>query len=317
MGTKPGSAKIGDRDTDEQLVDTLQAIFGKHPGFRPAHAKGIVCEGMFNASAAAGAISRAPHLAGGAVPVTVRFSNGSGVPTLPDGDPNSSPRGMALRFHLPNGVATDIVAHSVNGFPAATPGEFLEFLRALAASGPEVTKPAPIDVFLANHPRARAFAQAPKPAPASFATESYFGVNAFRFVNRDANARYGRYQIRPIAGEQHLSADAAAVRPANFLFDELAQRFTSGPVRFRLSVQLAEDGDPVSDPSQPWPDSRAQVELGSIAITGAVTDSDAAQRSLLFDPLHLVDGIEPSDDPVLRARPEIYGISFSRRNPTA
>ena len=35
------------KDLPEQIVDTMNAIFGKHPGYRAVHAKGIVCEGEF------------------------------------------------------------------------------------------------------------------------------------------------------------------------------------------------------------------------------------------------------------------------------
>ena len=31
-----------------QLVETMRALAGSHPGFRPVHAKGIVCAGTFH-----------------------------------------------------------------------------------------------------------------------------------------------------------------------------------------------------------------------------------------------------------------------------
>ena len=54
---------------------------------------------------------------------------------------------LAIKFHLPDGSDTDIVAHSFNGFPAATAYEFRELMIAMASSGPEVTKPTPLDSF--------------------------------------------------------------------------------------------------------------------------------------------------------------------------
>jgi hypothetical protein len=30
-----------------QLVETMRALGGPHPGFRPVHAKGVVCSGTF------------------------------------------------------------------------------------------------------------------------------------------------------------------------------------------------------------------------------------------------------------------------------
>ncbi len=153
----------------------------------------------------------------------------------------------------------------------------------------------------------------PKPTPASFATEPYFGVNAFIFTNKDGKARYGRYQLRPEAGEKFLTTEEAAKRPANFLIDELGDRLAKGPARFHLSVQLAAEGDPLDDATAVWPDDRPTVELGILSITKLVADNDAAQRALAFDPMHLVDGIEASDDPLLEARSAAYAISRRRR----
>ena len=154
---------------------------------------------------------------------------------------------------------------------------------------------------------------APKPTPASFATEPYFGVNAFLFTNGEGKARHGRYQFRPDAGSKFLTADEAAGKPANFLIDELGDRLAKGPAKFRLVVQLAAEGDPVDDATAVWPDDRPAVELGVLCVTGKVADNDAAQRALGFDPLRLVEGIEASDDPLLELRRAVYAVSRRRR----
>ena len=137
----------------EQLVDTLTKLaHGPYTGFRANHAKGILVEGSFTPSSQAAELSKAPHLQTTPSPVLVRFSNGTGVPTIADADPNAVPKGMALRFTLPDGGNTDIVAISVNGFPAATPEDFLGLLNAVAASGADVASPKPVEQFLATHP---------------------------------------------------------------------------------------------------------------------------------------------------------------------
>jgi catalase len=314
MGPSAGNLAPAKQRLYEQLVDALQALFGVHPGYRPVHAKDVVCEGTFHPAATAASVSRAPHLQSAPVPITVRFSDFAGVPTVPDGDPLASPRGMAIKFHLPGQIDTDLVAQSYDGFPTRTAEEFLEFVRALAASGPGVPSPKPIETFVSRHPQARRFAEAPKPAPSSFATESYYGVNAFRFINREGTSRHGRYRIRPEAGEEYLDPAEAARRPRSFLFDELAQRLSRGAARFRLLVQLAAEGDPVDDSSRPWPEERPQVELGTIAVTSRLADSAVAERRLIFDPARLVDGIELSDDPLPPVRSAVYAIAYRRRN---
>src|SRR5262245_15111416 len=132
-----------EKTVPEQIVDAMNALFGKHPGFRSAHAKGIVCEGEFTPAASAATLSKAPHLQGKPVRVTIRFSDSTGLPDIPDGVPDAGPRGMAVRFHLPNGGSTDIVANAFNGFAVATGEDFLAFLKAVASSGKDAPKPTP------------------------------------------------------------------------------------------------------------------------------------------------------------------------------
>ena len=151
------------------LIEQFDTIFGLHPGFRPAHAKGVLLTGAFTPSAEAASLTRAPHITRASTPVTARFSDSTGLPSIPDNNPNANPRGFAIRFHLADHVHTDIISHSTDGFPARTGQEFLEFLRAAIASGPGAPSPSPIEVFLGTHPAALAFIQTPKPSPASFA----------------------------------------------------------------------------------------------------------------------------------------------------
>lgn len=172
-----------------KIVDAMNQLFGVHSGYRPVHAKGIVCEGTLYPAPTAASLTRAPHFQRDPVKATVRFSDFAGVPQIPDTDPNASPRGMAIKFHLPGSAVTDIVAHSFNGFPVPNAEEFLGFIRALIASGPDAPKPTPIEQFLATRPQALRFATTPKPTPASFATESYYGVDAFRLINASGSVR--------------------------------------------------------------------------------------------------------------------------------
>lgn len=292
----------------EQIVDTMNDIFGRHPGFRAFHAKGVVCEGNFTPSASATTLSRAPHLRG-PVKTTVRFSDGTGLPDVPDGFPDAGPRGMAVRFHLPGGGETDIVTNAFNGFPVCDGEEFLAFFRAIAATKPGSPKPTPLDKFLGDHPKALKVATAPKPVPASFVTELYFAVHAFKFTNAEGKSRFGRYRFLPVAGTKLLSAEEAAKKGPNFLIDELTERLAKGPAALRLVVQLAADGDV----TVVWPEDRPVVELGVLSITGRMADQDAAQRGFGVDPLRLVDGIEASDDPLLELRSGVYAVSRRRR----
>jgi catalase len=306
--------------TDEKLLalshDILQqfdTIFGLNPGFRPVHAKGALLTGTFTPSHDAASLTRAPHVLRESTPVTVRYSDSTGLPLVPDNDPNANPRGFAIRFNLAEHVHTDIIAHSADGFPARTGQEFLEFLSALAVSDPANLSGSPLEAYLGTHPAALAFVQVPKPTPSSFARESFFGITAMQFTNKDGVSRFGRYRIVPEAGNDHLDDAAAAAKSANFLFDELAERIAKGPIKLRIRVQLASEGDVVDDATIHWPEDRTLLELGTVVLTAPVPDSAHEQKQIIFDPIPRVDGIAPSDDPLLELRAAVYLLSGRRR----
>lgn len=285
---------------------------GVHPGFRPAHAKGLMCAGTFQPSPEAAGLTRAPHASRPSTPVTVRYSNSTGIPSLPDNDPAASgPRGIAVRFHLGEHEHTDIVGHSTNGFPVRTGEEFLEFLRAAAAAG--AGKPEIIGAFLASHPNARRFVETPKPIPTSFAREAFFAVTSFKFVNDKGVSRHGRFRIRPEAGTEYLSNEQAAAKSPNFLFDEIGPRLAKGPITLGVFVQLAGAGDDVTDSSQPWPENREELRFGAIHLTERVDDSTSDRRKIIFDPIPRIDGVDTSGDPLSEVRSEIYLVSGRRR----
>ena len=307
-------AAVNNKPVTEQIVDTLTTLSGgPHKGFRANHAKGIVAKGEFVPAASAATISKATHLQKTATPVTVRFSDATGVPTIPDADGNAFPKGIAIRFQLPDGAFTDIVSISTNGFPAATPEDFLGLLNAVAASGATATKPSPVEQFLGSHPAALAFVQMPKPAPVSFVTESFFGVNAFKFTNAKGETQYGRYRITPVKGTEFLSAEDTKKAVPNYLVDELPARLSKAPAQFKIAVQLADKGDVVNNPTIVWPESRKVVELGTLTLNNVDADGANFEKTTMFNPLVLTDGIEASDDPILLARPAAYAVSYGRR----
>ena len=312
IGVSPG-ASAQEPPVEEQIVDAFQNLFGKHPGQRVNHAKGIVAEGSFKAAPEAAGLTRAVHFQPGTVPVTVRFSNATGIPNLPDGSPNANPHGMAIKFRLPDGGDTDIVINSLRFFPVATPAEFRDLLLAVAASKPDSPKPTKLDDFVAKHP-AVAEATATAKTPESFATERYFGINAFSFTNKAGETRFIRYVAEPLAGVSHIDPQDAAKRAPDYLSDDLKARLAKAPVQFRLLAQVAAGGDAITDATVPWPEDRQRVELGVITVTAVAPDNEEAAKELLFLPGNVTDGVAPSDDPLIAVRDASYAISFSRRS---
>ena len=300
----------------EEIVDAMGELHGVHPGYRAAHAKGIFCRGSFVATPEAGELTRAAHLQGAPVEVTVRFSNGSGDPEAPDTDRRDG-RGMATKFHLPGGRETDIVAITIPVFFVRTADDFLGFVRA--------RKPDPetgeldmekVGAFVAAHPETQAALELILPSlvpPASYATCAYNGLHAFGFTNADGERRFGRYRWVPEAGLHTLSEDQVEAEPPSYLQEELAQRLAAGPVRFDLSVQLAEGEDALDDPTVAWPQDRPRITLGTMELTELYADAED-DGVIVFDPTNVTDGIECSDDEVLATRPHAYAVSVERRS---
>lgn len=297
-----------DADVPDQIVSTMNKLFGSYPATRANHAKGVVFEGTFEPGPEGPKLSKAALFRTAGVPVTVRFSDATGVPTIPDGDPNANPHGMAVKFRIPGGDEVDIVANSLAFFPVATGEEFRDLLQAVVDSPPGSAKPTKVEQFFASHPAAGPAFASPQ-TPASFATDVYNGIDSFVFVSGSGEKRPFRFRIDPVAGAKHLSADDAAKLGPNGLVEEIGARVAKGPVSFTLRAQLAEPGDAVDDATKPYPADRKVVDLGTITLRTAVADA----KELGYLPTNLTDGIEPSADPLIDVRTSSYAISYSKR----
>ena len=287
--------------------------------FPPAHARGIILTGTFTPTSEASSLSKAPHFTNSSTPITARFSNSTGLPQIPDNAGDANPRGFAVRFNLPekNGRRqhTDIITHSTPFFPVNSGQGFLDLLTAIGASSvPDAPKnPSPIEAFLGSHPAALAFVTAPKPAPSSFATENYFGVNAFKLISPNGKATYVRWRVTPDDGVSHLSESETASKDPAYLHNEIQTRIIDGGISLTLSAQVAEDGDQTSDPTVHWAEDRKVVKLGSIKLHKVADGNDELQRNLIYDPVPRVEGVEASEDPLIDLRASLYLVSGRER----
>jgi catalase len=295
--------------TPEQGMDILNARFGVHPGHRALHAKGVHCTGTFTATSDASELSRAAHLSGAPTPAFVRFSNGGGDPTVPDFEPDV--RGLAVSFRLPDGSRTDILAQTLDRFPFADQEGFFDSVRASERS---LKGLAHIPRLLARNPRAALAVpgslRAMAALPTSFAARSYKALHAFGLRNAADELTWVRWTWRATIPETSLPRKEAKAAGPDYLFDELRSRLAREPVRMELEAQIAEDGDDPHDPSSVWPQERERRRLGVLEVSAVDDDAD---DGIVFDPMRLTDGLEASNDPALRYRPDVYTISHSRR----
>jgi catalase len=295
------------------LVEAVHQDFqGFHPGYRGVHASGRYYAGTFQATPEAKRMSRAVHLQGDPVPVTVRHSSsGSGKPWGP-----ATSVSMAIKFYLPDGTVTDLIGLPFPLFFGRTPEEVLGLLEAMRpdplTGQPDRNRAGP---FLAAHPWiARAVELAKSlPASVSFARTAFHAFHAFRFVNEADEEQYARYHMEPEAGVAGQPLEELQKRSPSYLYEELEERLRQGPVTFNLVLQLAGNGDPLDDPTALWPEDRARVCIGQIRLIRPTTVEEIGDPVMLHDPTRLTDGIEPSDDPILAARRGIYEVSVAQR----
>ncbi len=303
----------------EEIVDAVNDLAGRHEGHRALHAKGTLLTGSFTGTPDGAALTTAEHLQGAPVRVTARFSNAAGDPARPDHGTDG--RGMAVKAYLSDGTTTDLVAVSIPVFVVRTPEDFLAFTRARVPD-PDTGQPdmAKLGPFLEAHPESMPAIQAALTAahPESYATGVYYGVHAFRWTNAGGDSRWVRFTWRPEAGESSLEdQEAAKALGEHYLQEDLLLRCADDGVRFALELQLGEEGDPTDDPTAAWPHERERVVVGHLELTGPDTERERDGDVLVFDPMRLTGGIEPSDDQILHVRSHAYAESVLRRSGVA
>jgi catalase len=315
-----------------KTIDSIQSVYGTHPGFRVAHARGTVCTGEFVPTETGRAVGSAFHMQE-PVDVTVRFSNASGDPGVPDflGDA----RGMATRFRPKDAQSaeapsTDIVAVTLPCFFVRGVKSFLELNETQRRNDPgKLPRQRPIKVvrFWIRHPEARTALKAAisQPRVPSYANCRFNALHAFEWTGEDGAVNYVRYSWVPEEGERSLSRRQARGLPRDYLQQELYDRLGRTPVRpikFKLLLQLASlheiDGGMVCDPTTVWPRSLEHVDAGQLVLTGLEEGAGEGEQQLVFDPTNLTDGIDlpvvsGQRDQILEFRPRAYAISARMR----
>jgi catalase len=310
-----GDARAEELPPPEAFVDALRAVAGDHPGYRPTFAKGLCAEGTFTATPEAAGLSVAEVFAGEPVPLIVRLSVGGGNPQA--SDKGRTLRGMAVRLQPPDGDELHLVMISAPVFFVRDPADFIPFLEVRrpdpTTGGPDQAR---IDAFGREHPETtiQGTYLRSAPVPASYAHAPFWAVNTFYFVNDAGERQPARWVVEPVAGVVGLSEEELATGPDEFLADEFRARLERGPAEWDFHLQLPEPGDPLKDATAVWPDTRPMVRVGRLSVTEAAPAGEPGEcEAMMFDPMMLPEGIEPSDDPVLQVRSPAYAVSYSRR----
>lgn len=314
----------------KELINAMQALFGKHPGFRTstfsqsldsnicadsslsAHAKGLLVEGTFVPTPEAKTLSVAPHFSNASTPVIARFSVGGGFPVIRDTDDNATPKGIAIRFQISDDVHTDLVAHTFDGFATRNGEDFLSFLRLLGAVGKaeaalEKAKEEGKDTsseeaalqeasqafgaFLETHPSAKEFFTAPKPNPHDYGTIVYYQPNTHVLTNAEGNETNVRYRLIPADGVHLYDPSVIDRIQESYLEIDLRQRFPTRPIVFTIKAHIADPDDVLDDATVPYK-STTFVDVGRLQINKVSDDAENRGQQIAFSPTPEKGGVE-------------------------
>jgi catalase len=298
--------------TPSRFADGFERVDGIYSGFRLNHAKGVCVSGSFESNGQGTRLSKAVVFKAGSVPIIGRFSLAGGNPYVADTPEHV--RGFGLSFKLPDGEEWRTAMIDTAVFGVHTPQAFYDRLFA-AQPDPKTGKPDPekMAAFLASHPEAAQVAKIIQSHPVSsgFDNSTFYGLNAFWFTNASGTSIPVRWSMVP---KQPFVADRAGTQgDKNYLFDALIASIHQHPLEWHQIITIGQPSDPTNDATIPWPDTREQVDVGTLTLDRIQSDYNGPCRDINFDPLVLPEGIAPSDDPLLSARSAVYSQSFTRR----
>ncbi|KAJ5003032.1 Catalase-related peroxidase [Colletotrichum sp. SAR 10_66] len=311
--TAEAGASLSNDQLPQHLIEAMQRIFQKHPGYRTT-----------------------AHFNNPSTPVIARFSVGGGIPRVADVHPFATPKGIAIRFQVDDDIHTDLVAHSFDGFAVRTGEEFLTFLKffggvsaaqaALAAAqetGGDTSKEqaalnsaqAIFFPFLQAHPSAEKFANGFGPNPHNYGTLQYYEPNTHILTNTDGNVVNVRYIIEPADGEHLYGKNEISDLSPSYLEEDLKQRFPEKPIVFTIKAHIADPSDVLDDATVPYK-STTYVPVGTLEINKVSDDNAERQQQIAFSPTPEkggIQGIMSSDDPLIQTRKGVYWISADQR----
>ena len=296
------------RVTANKVVAAFAPPAGAALGHRRNHVRGICFTGAFEANGAGRDLSSAPMLAAGQYPVIGRFNVGTTDINAPEASVRV--RGLGLQIAAPGGQVWRMALIDPPFFPVANPQAFFALLQAGGSKDPNAMK-----TFVANHPEFATFGGWAKSAPwtGSYAEEPYNSLNSFTFTNRSGARSVVRWSLRPTATPIPVPPAELAKRAPDFLEQEITQRIKGGPLRWNMTVTVANPADQTADPSKAWPSDRRTVAVGTLVVDQIVPEADGPCRDIVFDPTILPTGMGVSDDPFPAARASAYRRSYDLR----
>jgi len=287
---------------------------------RVVHARGFGVHGYFQVYEPMAEFTKAMFLQNPSVktPVFVRFSTVVG--SRGSADTVRDVRGFATKFYTEEGNY-DLVA---NNIPIFFIQDAIKFPDVVNGIKPEPHNEIPQasaahdtfwDFVVSNSETAHMimWLLSDRAIPRSYRMMEGFGVNTFRFVNDQGKSRFVKFHWKPVLGVHSLVWDEAqklAGKDPDYHRRDLWEAINLAEYpEYELGVQMIEEEQEfdfdfdILDPTKFWSEEIVPVKLiGKMTLDGNVENFFAETEQAAFHPVHVVPGIDFSNDPLLQGR---------------
>ncbi|KAI2623865.1 CATB protein [Hypomontagnella submonticulosa] len=287
---------------------------------RAVHARGAGAHGTFTSYGDWSNITAASFLksAGKETPVFVRFSTVAG--SRGSADTARDVHGFATRFYTDEGNF-DIVGNNIPVFFIQDAIRFPDLIHSVKPS-PDSEIPQAATAhdsawdFFSQQPstlHTLFWAMAGFGIPRSFRHMDGFGVHTFRLVTDDGTSKLVKWHWKTKQGRASLyweEAQILAGKNADAHRQDLFEAIASGNgPEWELAVQLVDEdkalafGFDLLDPTKIIPEELAPLQkLGVMKLHTNPTNYFAETEQIMFQPGHIVRGVDFTEDPLLQGR---------------
>lgn len=330
------SLRVGDRGPtlleDFIFRQKIQHFDHERVPERAVHARGAGAHGVFTSYADWSNITAASFLKskGKETPVFVRFSTVAG--SRGSADTARDVHGFATRFYTDEGNY-DIVGNNIPVFFIQDAILFPDLIHSVKPM-PDREIPQAATAhdtawdFFSQQPSSLhtlLWAMSPNGIVRSFRHMDGFGVHTFRFVTNDGKTKLVKFRFRTLQGKAGLVWEEAQVtsgKNADFHRQDLFDSIEKGRYpEWEFGVQIMDEEDQLSfgfdllDPTKIVPEELVPVTpLGKLTLNRNPRNYFAETEQVMFQPGHIVRGIDFTEDPLLQGRLFSYLDTQLNRN---
>ena len=213
--------------------------------------------------------------------------------------------GMSLSISGPSNSLHLMSMNTEDFFPVATPEEFIALLRAKA------TSKAATKAFKAGNADLQRYAAHHSKKPkvlTPYEGTTYNSVNSFYLVTKEGAKTAIRWSFVP-ASNQSIVLEPAQ----DFFYQNMQKNLNDHEIVWDMVVTIANQDDVVDNASLPWTGPHKQITAAKLKVASISTEQQGQCDDINYDPMVVAAGFEPSNDPLLQARRDIYAVAFGKR----